>query len=98
MIAIMLAELIYRAREAFEDGAILEIVIWRLPAPVPGCSHPFKYRLYYGRGGRREIGFDNERPKGDHRHVGDREVGYTFEGLEKLINDFMDEVRKRRQS
>ncbi len=93
----MKAELIYRSREDFEDGAILEIVIWRLPSPVYGCSHPFKYRLYYGRDGRREIGYDNERPKGDHRHVGAVEQGYTFESLQKLIQDFRDEVRKRRQ-
>ena len=98
MIDIMRAELIYRTREEFEDGAILEIVIWRVPTPVPGCSHSFKCRLYYGRGGRREIGFDNERPKGDHRHVDDRELGYTFQGLEKLIQDFLDTVRKRRQT
>ena len=94
----MAAEVIYRTREDFDDGAILEIVIWRVPTPLPGCSHPFKYRLFYGRDGRRKIGFDNERPKVDHRHVGDREICYTFEGLEKLIGDFMDEVRKRRQS
>lgn len=93
----MKAELIYRSREDFEDGAILEIVIWRLPSPVYGCNHPFKYRLYYGRDGRREIGYDNERPKGDHSHVGAVEQGYTFESLEKLIRDFRDEVRKRRQ-
>lgn len=72
-------------------------MIWRVPTPLPGCSHLFKYRLFYGRDGRWEIGFDNERPKRGHRHAGDREIGYNFEGREKLIGDFMDEVRKRRQ-
>jgi len=60
----MKADLVYRHRMDFEDGAILEIVVWRLPRPVDGCTHPFKYRLYYGQAGRRIIGFDNERPKG----------------------------------
>ncbi|HEY5364095.1 MAG TPA: DUF6516 family protein, partial [Aestuariivirga sp.] len=44
--------------------AILEMVIWLLPIPVPGCSHHYKYSLYYGKVGRCLVGYDNERPKG----------------------------------
>jgi hypothetical protein len=96
----MSANLMYRHRMDFEDGAILEVVVWRLPRPVDGCKHPFKYRLYYGQGdgqgGRRIIGFDNERPKGDHCHCEGVETSYVFEGPEKLIADFFREVEKRR--
>jgi len=92
----MKATLIYRHRVDFDDGAILEIVIWRLPKPVDGCSHPFKYRLFYGHSGRRIIGYDNERPKGDHHHQDDIEEAYVFEGPERLIDDFLQEVEDRR--
>lgn len=91
------ATLIFRQRVDFDDGAILEIVVWRLPKPVTGCVHPFKYRLYYGRAGVREIGYDNERPKGDHRHVGGNEKSYAFESPENLIDDFLADVGNRRR-
>lgn len=92
----MKASLIYRHRVDFEDGEILEIVVWRLAEPVEGCGHPYKYRLFYGRPGERLLGYDNERPKGDHRHRGDREQPYRFESPEKLIDDFLREVEERR--
>ena len=88
--------MIYRHRVDFDDGAILEIVLWRLPSSIDGCSHPFKYRLFYGHHDRRVIGYDNERPKGDHRHRDDIEETYIFESPEKLIDDFLREVEDRR--
>jgi hypothetical protein len=94
----MSAILIYRHRFDFEDGAILEIVVWRLHAPVKGCTHPFKYRLYYGVPGRRLIGYDNEHPKGDHRHHGDSEKPYRFDTPEKLIEDFLADINERRNA
>jgi hypothetical protein len=78
------------------DGAIVEMVIWRLPAPEPGRPHGLKYRLYYGRDRVRLVGYDNERGKGDHRHVGDTEVPYRFVSVEQLIADFLSDVRKQR--
>lgn len=38
-----------------------------VPEPVPGRTHLFEYRVFYGKDGRRIVGFDNERGKGDHR-------------------------------
>ena len=40
--------------------------------------------------------YDNERGKGDHRHVGGEEESYTFAGVEKLVADFLDDVDKAR--
>jgi hypothetical protein len=60
---------LYRAYPA----AILEMVIWQVPEPVEGSVHRYKrykHRLFYGRSGRRIVGYDNERSKGDDRHVG----------------------------
>ena len=81
----MKARLLQRQRFDFDDGSILEMVIWRVPKPVPGSRHAFRYRLYYGRSGKRIIGYDNERPKGDHRHVEGREEPYAFSDVETLL-------------
>jgi len=37
--------------------------------------------------GVRLVGFDNERGKGDHGHVGGRELAYTFVSVERLLED-----------
>jgi hypothetical protein len=44
----MRAVLIFRLKNELDDGAIVEMVIWRVPHPVHGSAHDFKYRLYYG--------------------------------------------------
>lgn len=96
MIANMRARLIHRDRMAFDDGAILEMVIWEVPEPVEGSSHRYKYRLFYGYPGHRLVGYDNERPKDDHRHVDGVEEPYPFTGPQDLIRAFIAEVKRRR--
>ncbi len=88
----MKAVLVISDKVVFDDGAIQEIVIWRVPSPVPPTDHGFKYRLYYGVPGRRLVGDDNERGKGDHRHFDGQEEAYVFGGWEKLIDDFLGDV------
>ena len=83
-------------RAEYPDGAIVEMSIWIVPDSVPGSSHAFKYRLYYGYPGRRVVGYDNERGKGDHRHVGGREESYRFSNVETLIADFLSDVKRVR--
>jgi hypothetical protein len=87
---------IARSKEVLADGSILEMVLWRLPQPVAGSRHLYKYRLYYGRGGVRIVGYDNERPKGDHRHLDGKESPYLFTSVDQLVSDFLAEVRARR--
>jgi hypothetical protein len=38
------------------------------------------------------VGYDNERGKGDHKHVGQRELQYKFVAIESLIADFLRDV------
>ncbi|WP_407079320.1 toxin-antitoxin system TumE family protein [Candidatus Methylospira mobilis] len=54
------------------------------------------YRLFYGYPESRIICYDNERPKGDHRHSDNIEELCLFESPEKLIDDFLREVESRR--
>lgn len=70
-------------------GRIIEVVVWHLSEPMPGSSHPYKYRLFFGKAdGSCIVRYDNERGKGDHRHVADAEEPYAFSTLRKLIEDF----------
>ena len=90
------AQLIFRDRQTLEDGAIVEMRIWRVPEPVPPAVHRFKYSLFYGYPGRRLVGYDNERGKGDHKHLGDLEASYRFRSVEALVEDFLADVAAMR--
>jgi Family of unknown function (DUF6516) len=92
------AVLIARAKEVRDDGSIVEIVIWELPEPLPPSQHRYKYRLYFGAAGVARVRYDNERGKGDHRHVGDREQDYLFTSVEQLLADFQSDVERWEQS
>lgn len=75
-------------------GRIIEVVIW-LSEPLPGSAHPYKYRLFYGQpDGRCIVRYDNERGKGDHRHVADSEESYTFSNLRRLVEDFEADIER----
>lgn len=80
----------------YPDGSILRIRVWEVPEPVPPSEHRFKYSCFYGRPGERVVLYDNERGKGDHRHYGEHEESYVFESIEKLIADFLADVRRER--
>lgn len=44
------------------------------------------------------VRYDNERGKGDHRHIGDVESDYRFSTPEALLNDFWRDVAQWRQT
>jgi len=88
----MKALLLARTKEVRDDGAIVEVVIWRVPEPLAPCAHNFKYRLYYGCGGVDRVRYDNEPGKGDHRHINATELPYTFESVDRLLDDFERDI------
>jgi len=90
------AELLLYQRIDYDDGGIVEMVLWRVPSPVPPSVHDLKYSLFYGRPGVREVGYDNERGKGDHRHFRGVETLYRFTSVEQLMIDFWSDVRTMR--
>lgn len=92
----MAAEPVIRAKEVRDDGSVVEIVVWRVPQPLPPCTHPYKYRLYFGAGGRCRVRYDNERGKGDHKHVDGVEQPYRFVSLTELLDDFQRDVENWR--
>jgi hypothetical protein len=86
----------FRAKEMYGVGFV-EIVIWQVPEPVPPSEHPYKYRLVYVEEGKQIVGYDNERGKGDHKHLGDMEVHYHFVNPQQLMADFMTDVKGERK-
>ena len=94
----MAAQLITAIKNINPDGSILEIVIWKVPKPVPPTEHGYKYRAVYVVDGVRIVGFDNERGKGDHCHIDGKELPYAFKGVDQLLEDIIAAVEKRRAS
>ena len=88
------AELIESQKFTLDSGAVVQIKIWRLPEPTAERPHGLKYSLFYGRDGRRIIGYDNETGKGDHRHYRDHEEPYEYTTFEMLFADFWRDVKK----
>jgi hypothetical protein len=67
-----------------------------LPTPVPGSTHPFKYRLALIVNGECVLRYDNERGKGDHRHIEGREEAIEFISLEALFDGFLADMERIR--
>lgn len=97
----MKAELLFRKKEAI-DGYTREMIVWRVQKPVKGCRHLFKYRLYFGlEDGTCLVRYDNERGKGDHKHIEGSECPYLFRSMEGVLVDFTEDsnaVRQKREA
>jgi hypothetical protein len=91
MMYIMKATLLSRFKQSWGAGSI-EGVIWQLPEPVPPSEHRIKYRLVYIVDGVRMVGYDNERGKGDHKHIRDRQWTYVFSDVATLMQDFKRDI------
>ncbi len=94
----MKAELITRFKSVAEDGGVTELVVRRVPQPVPPSDHGDKYRAVYTVNGVRAIGFDNERGKGDHCHLRGLELPYKFTTVDALVEDFIAAVDAARRT
>jgi len=92
IISNMSAEVVLKERHVISEDAFVELVVWRLPLPVAGSRHVFKYRLSLVVNGRCVLRYDNEQAKGDHKHVGKEEIPYIFTTPQALLNDFWNEV------
>jgi len=89
----MKATLLARTKEVRDDGTIVEIVVWELPEPLLPCEHRFKYRLFYGRPGEERVRYDNERGKGDHRHLSGAEGPHEFASIDRVLDDFAHDIQ-----
>ncbi len=92
----MSAALLLRSRVKLSDNRFADIVIWQLPEPAHGSRHSFKYRLAFVIDDVCVLRYDNASGKGDHKHVGAREVSYPFTTLDQLVDDFWADVARLR--
>jgi hypothetical protein len=84
-------------RRDLPNGDIIQVVVWLLSEPLPESTHPYKYRLHYQKADASDyIRYDNERGKGDHRHIGGTEEPYSFESVKKLAQDFYAAIKQAR--
>jgi hypothetical protein len=97
MLSYMAAELLIDERHVLDAEAFAEIVVWRLPQPVTGSRHRFKYRLAFVVEGVCVLRYDNEAGKGDHRHIRNKESRYNFVDPDTLLADFWRDVEKWRR-
>ena len=93
----MAAELLIDERHVLDARAFVEIVVWRLPRPVSGSRHFFKYRLAVVVDEVCVLRYDNKLGKGDHRHIGSKEVRYSFVDPDTLLADFWRDVERLRR-
>lgn len=94
MVSNMKARLLFDAHESLDEDRFVEIVIWEVPKPVRGSAHGFKYRLACVVDEVCVLRYDNEAGKGDHKHLGGREVVYVFTTLDQLVKDFWADVAR----
>jgi hypothetical protein len=89
----MAAELVEEDRLYFNDESFADITIWKVPQPVRGSSHYFKYRLAFVFRDKCVLRYDNEAGKGDHKHIDEQEFPVQFVDLEKLRTDFFKDIK-----
>jgi len=83
----MKAELLHHAKKVNPDGDIIEVTICKVPVSKDK-AFGVKYSLVFIRDGERKIGYDNSEGKGDHKHIGNKEVSYKFTTVRKPFEDF----------
>ncbi|MQW35546.1 toxin-antitoxin system TumE family protein [Sinorhizobium meliloti] len=90
----MKAQLLQRSRTEISESAFYEVVVWHVPSRVPGSVHPYKYRLALVIEGECVLRYDNERGKGDHRHMLGKEEPIEFISLAALLADFKADAER----
>lgn len=85
--------MLYRKFKRYLNGTdYIRVVIWEVDPAVPGSAHNFKYSMAYIASGVCVMRYDNERGKGDHKHLGNQEISIDFVTIEQLLDNFISEA------
>jgi hypothetical protein len=89
----IVAEVLLHEKVVTEEGDVVEVRILRVPKDN---AHPegLRYALVYIHQNKRVIGYDNFERKGHHKHQEKEETPYRFENVEKLLQDFWEDVKQ----
>ncbi len=93
LIPCMSAKLRFYEKRVEEGGSIIEMKIWEVPKSE-GNPDGVRYSLYWVKGEKVLVGYDNHHPKGHHRHYGEKQEPYGFNTIEDLIRDFLEDQRR----
>jgi uncharacterized protein DUF6516 len=89
------AEVLVREKGTDDHGNLYELVVWKVSRTF---RHPqgVRYRLAFVRAGEGKpiVLYDNHHPKGHHRHLEGQENPYGFVDVDRLIADFIADVRR----
>lgn len=85
------------SRIQIAENAFATIRILQVTPEILGSNHQYKYSLAYIVDGVCVMRYDNERGKGDHKHIGDREYPTTFTTIENLIASFHTDINQLRR-
>lgn len=78
-----------------EQGDLFEAIIWKVPVSSK-YSQGVRYRLAFIRSGESTpaVLYDNHHPKGHHRHYRQRTEPYEFLDVDRLLQDFRNDVQR----
>lgn len=93
-----MSEELFSHKHTEENGDIVEIRIWEVPAS-PANPEGVSYSFVYIREGKRVVGYDNfeghaQEGKRHHRHIKERMEAYEFADIWKLMSDFNEDIEK----
>ena len=94
----MTAQRLIHFKKRIADNLVKEVKVWRLPKPVAASVHPYKYSLALIANERCVLRYDNERGKGDHKHLDDLEMPIEWTSLGELLADFDRDIQCWRQA
>lgn len=74
-----------------------QAVVWKF---TKSKDYPegIKYRFAFIHKGKCVLRYDNERIKGHHKHIFDKEIKIKFSNVDKLYEQFKKEVKQLRKS
>ncbi|WP_244285745.1 toxin-antitoxin system TumE family protein [Caballeronia concitans] len=81
-----------KRRVPVDETSFAALLVWKVPHPAEGSAHFYKYSAAYIVRNVCVLRYDNERGKGDHKHVGEVETPYAFTTPEQLMADFWSDV------
>lgn len=93
----MSAKLYKKFTRYLDENAYIQVLIWEADPAILGSKHGFKYSMAYVVSGTCVMRYDNERGKGDHKHIGVHEFNTTFISIDGLFADFLSDVETIRK-
>jgi hypothetical protein len=92
-----MAQLLFKQKHVYEDGAIVEMRAWIVPKTSRTPDGVNYSLVYIDPQGERILGYDNAEGKGHHRHDRNKETDVSFESIERLCSAFMNDVERLRR-